>query len=1316
MVKSDPFRQSLAVMIGIDAYQSVPPLRNAVSDALAIGRLLQQEHGYQVLYCLNEEATLARLRALLELLPQQLGSEDRLLLYFAGHGVTEESSPPAPGSESFDEGPQGYLIPQDAAPGNAQTFLAMHDMYRRMCRLACRHCLLILDCCFAGAFRWSGRRGASGTRRRRLYRERYERYVRESAWQVLTSAAHDERALDVLDGRVIGARLGSGTVHSPFAAALLRALSGAADENGDGIMLASDLYGYVESHFATLEQKAERPFQRPALSTLRIRDKSEYFFFNPQTPPKLESAVRLNAAHNPYRGLQEYRKSDHELFFGRDQLVAELLQRVQSSWLIVVLGSSGVGKSSLVQAGLLHRLDLELPPRSRIIGPLRPGGSPLTALKLALSHAEGGLSAAGNRALAERLRTFAAQGPGPVLLVVDQFEELVTLCHNDPERRLFQRLLTDLIADQVLRVILTLRSDFEPQFAGDALQPFWAGARFVVPLPGRDELRRIIEGPAELKVLHFEPPELVERLVSAVHQMPGALPLLSFTLSELYIRRLQRAADDRALTAADYDSLDGVIGSLQHRIEALYLALPMHSTDARPTQAHMRRLMLRLVSIQGGERTRRRIPLSELEFGDERENARLRALREALLDARLLVQGQDDSDGGAAYIEPAHDALVCGWSRLSDWLHEEQEQLLFQRRLTQAAAEWTRGQGPLWDADPRLNLARSLTAEPGRCNAAESGFIGASDRRRRRQRRLLVSAVAAAFLAISTAAGIAWLQRQAAVEQRKVAEQKRREADDQRNVAERRRREADEQTKLAVKFAGERDIAAQKADNSTQQAQRNERRAQAQEQIAKEAQADALREARQARDLNRLRVAQEHLAADPTAAWLYAMEIEQPDERWQELVAQIAKKPLCIAVLSGHAGKVVDARFSPDGRWIVTAGYDRTARLYPRSGEGPLPPPVRHGGWVTTAAFSPDGTYVATGADDGSIGWFRRSQPERAAVRKRHESMVNVLTFSPDGRYLATAALDGEVRLWRVGPELSLLRRLQGHGSEVWAVTFSPDNRHVITAGKDGTIRRWAVDTGGWIDTLPGVPRGQVRTVAFSSQGRYLAAALLDGEAREWDMSGTPQQSGEYFSAQTQRVDAVLFGPPDSTRESGTLLALTPEGLRTAWRDGSRAAHLFTAVKGATSFELSADGRYLAASAIEPDRKVAVVLPLEDGQPGPPRSLIGHTGAIRSIHLSQADDDKPGLYAVTAAVDGTARVWSLQPPKLPARRSLTKPLLEELKRFSSVCLSTEQYLAIVGDERQAEQLWRSCEQHHGRPVAPAEQNRNQTAQAARTRL
>jgi len=178
------FHHSLAIVIGINAYAGgIPPLRSAANDARRLARILTDDHGYDVRLLLDEQATFASIiRLLTETLPAEVGPDDRVLVYFAGHGIALDG----------EDGPAGYLVPQDARLADRASFLPMHSLHQALIALPCRHLLLILDCCFAGAFRWSSTRSLWAPPGL-VYRERYDRFVRDPAWQVISSAAYDER-------------------------------------------------------------------------------------------------------------------------------------------------------------------------------------------------------------------------------------------------------------------------------------------------------------------------------------------------------------------------------------------------------------------------------------------------------------------------------------------------------------------------------------------------------------------------------------------------------------------------------------------------------------------------------------------------------------------------------------------------------------------------------------------------------------------------------------------------------------------------------------------------------------------------------------------------------------------------------------------------------------------------------------------------------------------------------------------------------------------------------------------------------------------
>ncbi len=337
------FSRSLAVVIGINNYdRGISPLQTAVNDAKHLVQILREQHKYQVWVFLDEVATLKNLHVLLEqTLPQQVTADDHLLFYFAGHGI----------ALTDDDGPEGYLIPQDANLGDTQSYLPMPQLQELLSQLPCRHFLCILDCCFAGAFRWSSTRNLLSAPKV-IHQERYDRFIRDPAWQVITSAAYDQKALDAL--AVNSERRGQVGEHSPFAAALIEALAGKADlyppakegkTSGDGAITATELYLYLRDRVEGATE-GYRQRQTPGIWPLKKHDKGEYIFLNPNHELNLPPAPPLDESNNPYRGLESFDEEHSHLFFGRQALTENLYQFVCDRPLTVVLGASGSGKSS----------------------------------------------------------------------------------------------------------------------------------------------------------------------------------------------------------------------------------------------------------------------------------------------------------------------------------------------------------------------------------------------------------------------------------------------------------------------------------------------------------------------------------------------------------------------------------------------------------------------------------------------------------------------------------------------------------------------------------------------------------------------------------------------------------------------------------------------------------------------------------------------------------------------------------------------------------------------------------------------------------
>ncbi|HEY3805762.1 MAG TPA: protein kinase [Kofleriaceae bacterium] len=440
-------------------------------------------------------------------------------------------------------------------------------------------------------------------------------------------------------------------------------------------------------------------------------------------------AIELQLDESPYAGLSSFQESDAGKFFGRNREIAAMVTRIRDQPLMAVVGSSGVGKSSFVRAGLVPALKRSGEQWETLV--IRPGRSPLDALASIISPM---VATAANLAdeveeqkkLVEKLRAEpghlghllrgrARRDSRRVLLFVDQFEELYTQVADLEERQAFTACLAAVADDATspLRVVLSIRSDFLDRVAED--QQFVAeltqGLFFLGP-PTRDGLRDAIQQPLELAEYQFELAATVDDMLDHLETTPGALPLLQFAAAKLWDNRDKAR---KLLTHASYSQMGGVAGALASHADRIVQEI------GTAKQWLVRAILLRLVTP---ERTRALVPIEELRELS-REVGEVQRLVDQMVDARLLVVQKIDG-GKATTVEIVHESLVHGWPMLRRWLDETQEDAELIDQLRTAARQWNskgRSADLLWRGDTADEAKKFRKRYKGPLSDVERAFL-----------------------------------------------------------------------------------------------------------------------------------------------------------------------------------------------------------------------------------------------------------------------------------------------------------------------------------------------------------------------------------------------------------------------------------------------------------------------------------------------------------------------------------------------------------------------------------------------------------------
>lgn len=948
---------------------------------------------------------------------------------------------------------------------------------------------------------------------------------------------------------------------------------------------------------------------------------------------------------NPFPGLRSFEPDEDYLFFGREEHIDQLLERLRKARFLAVVGASGSGKSSLVRSGLipsLHSGYMTAAGSSWRTALFRPGDDPLGNLAQVLVAPEvlgqGGELADTERALVETTLRRSAQGlveclrqaripeDDNLLVVVDQFEELFRfkdnrrLAGSRDEAVAFVKLLLEATRQRELPVfvVLTMRSDFIgncTEFPG--LAETVNDGQYLVPRMSREQRRSAIAGPVAVGGAEISQ-RLVLRLLNDVGDDPDQLPILQHALMRTWDHWEGHHSEGEPLDLRHYEAIGTLREALSQHAEEAYQELPGEA------QREIAERLFKALTDKGSDNrgVRRPIRLKTVCAITGASEAEAIAIidRFRLPGRSFLMPPADVPLTADSIIDISHESLMRVWTRLEGWVEEEAQSAQVYVRLAKAAEMYQEGRGGLW-RDPELQLALAwrkenkptaawaqrydpsferaiLFLESSReARDRETARHERQQRRQLRRTRAMLFVLGSALLLIllfflTTLASKeeAEASKDRAEEAATAAMEAKGQAEEERNKAMHQRQFAEEQERRALEAQRKEAEARDRAEAQEQAAMHNAAAAREQEERAKEArrQAEAERlRAVTARD-------QAEVARDQA-------------ERSQEETQRLRRLELA-------RGLAVEAlRLVQQGRPELAALAARQAfRMNSEAGGDPRRPELFD---------ALRGTLAAVG------GGFDAAYPG-------HADAVRALAVSPDGAALYSGGDDGEIRRLNLGSGTAGLELVDRGTSAVRSLAVSPDSRLLAAGRLDGTLELRRLGGGGAPRTLT-AHRAAVTALAFSADGSLLASGGADGNGALWEPATTEGASLRGVNLST-RIYALAFHP-----QGAPVASASSDGVLRLWKlDGSATHRDLPGFEDLRSVAYSPDGALLAAGAA--DGSIYLLRP--DGPGTEPLRLVGHASAVNSLAFTP-----DGEVLASASSDGTVRLWD---PRRPSAEPL----------------------------------------------------------------